>query len=173
MPIPIAPTPITATVQTTQTVTATKLHVDRLLTQENATRTRPSLSLTLTPYAQPDENDLASRQFGQPFTLQTADLYAALANLAAVGLTLPQQALGAIFAAVPQFVAYKAARKAEMDQYAEAETTAKATLDAAEAADPVDKDAVAAAKTALEAAQAKATAARLAWIDPANPRVTA
>lgn len=166
MPIKIDPIEIEVEEVTKKTVTADKLHILKL-TVSDLTKAKPSIELQMVPYA---EDPKGNKQFGTAIkTLRTADLYAAIANLADVGLNKISEAMGAVFGAAAELVQYQAARKSEVD-VAQSEFT-KQQEAYLQLPKDADLEVVKAARGAVDLAMQNMGKAQAAVNDPANPRI--
>lgn len=166
MPIKIDPIEIEVEEVIKKTVTADKLHILKL-TISDLTKGKPSIELQMVAYAEDANGD---KQFGTAIqTLRTTDLYAAIANLAGVGLTKIQEAMEAVFGAAAELVQYQAARKSEAEgAMASFKKLQEEFLLLPKDADP---EVVKSAREAVDLAMQEASKAQAAVNDPANPRI--
>jgi hypothetical protein len=173
MPITTDPTPIT--VLAPQTVQADQSKLQKLVYDAGRE--------ILSDGKQPAIAELWSRRFAEdkdgnrsyaekPEMVITRDVYTTAANLAKEGLGALAQMLTLADKQVhAELYTYLAARKIEMDAAKDVEAKAQAELDAATAAEKPDADQVASLTKARDAARANALTARMAYADPANPKL--
>lgn len=166
MPIKIDPIEIEVEQVTKKTVIADKLHI-LSLTIKDPSRDKPSIELLGIPYAEDAEGN---KLFGtQIITIRTADLYAAIPNLAKEGFTKIQEAMSAVFDTAAEMVQYQAARKIEADGARVSFTKLQEEfLLLPKDADP---EVVKSAREAVDIAMQEAGKAQAAMNDPANPRI--
>jgi len=162
MPINTGPQDVEHATVIRQTITADKLHLDRLLI-DASDPDAPRVEVVLRPYAEAADG---TKMFGEATaTISTRDLYAAAANMAGKGKAKLGQAMQPIFDAAAELVEFMAARKAAHDEAVAAEREAAAAFERARQVGGEWKDWLA----AYEAAQARTRAAAAAAADPANP----
>lgn len=165
MPIDIEPTDVTTTVTTEVVLTCNKVHIVDLQADGSKLDVNPPTgSMAVLPYYQEgDDGPKVYAAADHAVSMSTVDIYEAAKNVPELGTLML-----AAFALGKAWWAYRNERLAEAET---AQAGYQKALDALQAL-PEDDPGRTNAQAAVNVAMKRATVARLAALDPANPRLT-